>query len=1031
MTWSAALGLSEEQARRAVPAALFQVAFVAAVTVLKSTAAALVVGRASATSLPWLYIVSAFATAAAAGLWPQKQAHTPSNEMALWAMSIWSLVLVTHFGLKPGVLGLYLVGDAFATLNQVRFWARAGELFDLRASRRLFALLGGASMVGAVFGGLVTQYLSHSLGPEPLAAASGALALGSGKLGAWMDRAGPSQSRNQVRSTVPWTVLHGDALILRVGLFVGLSGVLTVAVDYLFRARAGEVLDERQLSALFGAINVWMGLLSAAFQLVLARRLLDRLGLFYFLAMVPSVCAGLGVASLLSDRLGWVVGLKVVEAAGSLSLTPLAVQLLYGPMPDDRRSAARAAIDGLVKKAGLGFGGLLLLFEGGVLGRWLPLFAVGVASTLVLLLTRLQKVYVAELSARLSRAHWDVEIELDAHGRRVLVEGLKSKQLDVVLAALDLLAQVPEELTSDVLRPVLSNSSERVQERAVGLVGRLGRVELLPEVRALVAGERRRPRDEAVRVLARLSPGTLLAEVQPLLNHPDPGTRAAAIEALWNSGPGRSSSEAALSRLGRLESPVAERRELARVLGRIDRANAYDRLQLLLDDPEPSVRGIAYASAAQLGIAEWTGLLLSRLARRSDRNAVRAALTLMGNHALDPVEKALNDRNLPLTLRLELPRVLRDMGTAEAANALLHSNIRDAAVLHQRIGLALSAMRREHPRLPLDVAWVKAALGRRLDAYERFAPMLADLRTRLPVSHLLVRAVADRCDQALEVAFRLLALLAPHEQVMDAHHRLRHGGSAERNYAAELVENLLPDRKLRRRMAADVDRYHRHAPLGDGEKFEARLAELLSDEDRVLRACARHEAMKQGRESSKPTLLPMPREDEMNEQVVETLFLLEGVELFKDSGVDEMAALAAIAHEERAQAGQAIFRRGDPGDRFFVIIAGSVRVERAGQIFFHLGARDSFGEVSLLDGAPRPADVIAETDCHLLAIGRQDFLDLVSDRPELLQGVLAQVAHHLRLILEGPGGSQVSLGRPSSSPGVTVEVKKLTSSSVA
>jgi hypothetical protein len=357
---------------------------------------------------------------------------------------------------------------------------------------------------------------------------------------------------------------------------------------------------------------------------------------------------------------------------------------------------------------------------------------------------------------------------------------------------------------------------------------------------------------------------------------------------------------------------------------------------------------------------------------------------------------------------MELPRVLRDMGTSAAANALLHSNIRDTAALHQRIGVALSAMRRADPQLAMDVDWVREAIGRRLEAYEHYAPVLADLRAKLAPSSLVVRAVNDRCDQALEVAFRLLALLAPHDQVMDAHHRLRGGGPAERSFAAELVENLLPARALRSRFAAAVDGYHRHAAPGRPEAVEGRLAELLRAEDPVLRACARRAARELGLSIKLPSY---EKADEMSEQVVETMFLLEGVELFGTSGVDEIAALAAIAREQRVPAGQAVFRQGDPGDKFFVIVAGTVRVEREGQVYFRLSAKDSFGEVSLLDGAPRPADVVAETDCHLLAIDRHEFLDLVSDRPELLQGVLAQLAHHLRLILEGPGGAKVTLKR--------------------
>lgn len=1009
MTLSVAplLGLTEAEGRKAIPAALFQVVFVGTIALLKSVAAALVVGRASAAALPPLYIASAFATALAAGVVPQ-EGRAPGREMYLWGAAIMALAGAAHVGFLAAVYGLYLAGDAFATLNQVRFWARAGELFDLRASRRLFAAFAAASMVGSVIGGGLAQSLARATGPLPLAAVAGVFAMVCAPLGAWMDRSGPRQTRGRHAASVPWKVLGQDALIKRVAVFVGLASMLTVCVDFLFRARAGEVMDERQLAALFGAINVWVGLIAAAFQIVFARQLLDKLGLFHYLGLVPGFCAALAGVTLFWGSLWPVVALKVVEAAGSLSLTPLAVQLLYGPLPDDRRNAARAAIDGLVKKGGLGAGGLILLLAGARLGPWVPAMALAIGGGLVALLSRLQRVYVVELAQRLARAHWDAEIALDAQGRKVLKQGLSSPSTGVVLTSLQLLGEVPDELTPEVLRPLFAHPSDRVQSRALALTSRLERRELLESVRPMIASPHRRVRAKAVRALARLAPQEVAQEVAPLLEHHDPGTRGAAIAALWFHPPSHARAAAALTVLGREGASVPERRELAATLRHIDPPSAYAPLVKLFQDPEPSVRALAYGSAAKLGLLELAPLLLERLAFRADRKSARGALSRYGNAALPMLETALNDRSLPLSIRLELPHVLAHLGTSGAANALLHSNIDDAAVLRHRIGLALSNMRRANPSLALDIQWVKDAIGRRLDAYAHYAPLLRDLEAVLPRSSLLYRAVSDRLDQSLEVAFRLVALLAPHDQAMDAYHRLRRGGPAERAFAAELVENVLPDVKLRRRMAGAIDGYHRHQAPGEASRFEARLQELYASRDGVLRAVARGTARRLNLPAGTPS------EAEMSEQVVETMFLLEGVELFEGSGVDEIAALAAIAREERVPAGKPVFRTGDPGDRFFVIVSGEVRVEREGKLHFRLGPKDSFGEVSLLDGAPRPADVIAETELHLLAIERQEFLDLVSDRPELLQGVLAQLAYHLRLLLEGPGAGGVSLKRPTS-----------------
>ncbi|HCF62592.1 MAG TPA: protein phosphatase, partial [Myxococcales bacterium] len=70
---------------------------------------------------------------------------------------------------------------------------------------------------------------------------------------------------------------------------------------------------------------------------------------------------------------------------------------------------------------------------------------------------------------------------------------------------------------------------------------------------------------------------------------------------------------------------------------------------------------------------------------------------------------------------------------------------------------------------------------------------------------------------------------------------------------------------------------------------------------------------------------------------------------------DDLAALAAIAHERRFEKGKVIYRENDPGDALYVVIAGRVVLEKDGKTIFEMTAKEAFGEASLLDGAPRPA----------------------------------------------------------------------------
>ena len=134
----------------------------------------------------------------------------------------------------------------------------------------------------------------------------------------------------------------------------------------------------------------------------------------------------------------------------------------------------------------------------------------------------------------------------------------------------------------------------------------------------------------------------------------------------------------------------------------------------------------------------------------------------------------------------------------------------------------------------------------------------------------------------------------------------------------------------------------------------------------------------------------------MADVTMKRLFALEGVEIFAQSDVDDLAAVAAVAKEQQFKRGEHVYQVGDPGDALYVILEGAVEARREGELVMRLGAKEAFGDHSLFDGAPRVTDILVIEPVTVLVIDRRDFLDLLGDRPELLRGVFRMMSKQLK-----------------------------------
>ncbi len=130
--------------------------------------------------------------------------------------------------------------------------------------------------------------------------------------------------------------------------------------------------------------------------------------------------------------------------------------------------------------------------------------------------------------------------------------------------------------------------------------------------------------------------------------------------------------------------------------------------------------------------------------------------------------------------------------------------------------------------------------------------------------------------------------------------------------------------------------------------------------------------------------------------LIEKVLSLKSIDLFAQISTEELSPIAAIAEECSKNTGDEIIHEGDQGDCMYLLIEGRVKVHSGERVFVELGEGSCFGEMAILDTEPRSASITALTDCLLLRISREDFNELLLEKPEISRAILTVLTHRLR-----------------------------------
>jgi CRP-like cAMP-binding protein len=130
--------------------------------------------------------------------------------------------------------------------------------------------------------------------------------------------------------------------------------------------------------------------------------------------------------------------------------------------------------------------------------------------------------------------------------------------------------------------------------------------------------------------------------------------------------------------------------------------------------------------------------------------------------------------------------------------------------------------------------------------------------------------------------------------------------------------------------------------------------------------------------------------------------VLADLPLFEGLSKRQLGKIAGLGVARRLPPLTSIVTKGDTGDAFFVIITGEAVVRRPGRRNVPLGPGDFFGEMALLDGAPRAATVEAKTEVEVMLIPRSGFRTMLRADPAIAMKLLETLAARLRATQSSP-----------------------------
>lgn len=762
----------------------------------------------------------------------------------------------------------YVWVGIMGVLAPTQVWTLANYLLTTREAKRVYGMVAGGGILGAIFGGYLCKLIARAFGTESLliamtvllvaCSASMNIALRVGKVrldpalkpGEGSSGVGQRDLRESIRSVISSKYLRAIAAL------IWISSFSTTLINWQFKALVKHFFASKNAMAMFfGDFYFYAGILALLFQLLLSTRLLRRFSIAPMLFLLPVVVLAGSAGLLVWGTIAAVVFLKGGNYVLRFSIDRSTTELLYLPLSNQLKLQSKWFIDTVIWRLGDGLSGVTVLIFATHL-HWSPQQISWIA--LVLVLGWLCAVYVAgkqyvvvlqdSISQHRLNAEQASTLALDRSTADLLAQRILSSDPKEILYALSLFEVERERAAHPVVRGLLNHPSAEVRQKAISILSSVGDKSVAKDMEALVRDPNPNVRTEAMLYLvhhAHVDPVSLLAEIGDCADY---SVRSAIAAYLARPGEAQNVETARQILIGMSSESGAEgertRLELARLLGELP--DLFDPLLgTLLHDPAPAVVQEAIGSVGALQKLALAPDVLELLHNQELSVAAAEALGKFGDAVVPLLGSNFSDPSTRVETRRAIPSVLVAIGTPAAASLIFENLLeRDTALRFQMIS-ALNKIHQVHPEMQLDMQMVEAVLAAEIMGHYRSYQIMEALNLPSDGDEPVMKAISESILQERERIFRLLGLLYPHVDLHSVHFALQSKSPTVYDNALELLDNVLksPMRAILVPLLDGKVSPQERARIGERlvrtkvENREQAVAELVGSDDPWLKSC--------------------------------------------------------------------------------------------------------------------------------------------------------------------------------------------------
>lgn len=973
--------------------------------------------------LPYMYMATPVVASLVAFLYLKLGERLPITRLLV--VNLASMTVVTFLlrlgllqsGVRALLFFLPIWFQVLANLTILAVWPLAGRLLNMQQGKRLFGLIGSGNWAAIAAGGFVVGPIVAKFGTQNLLLLAGASLVISMMFQAVLFRGygdrlkvatshQPSVQSHKAQSTSPFRskyviLILALVMVWWVGFFF---------IDNIFYDRTvAQFPVASQLASTLGTVYAVDGVLGLVLTTFLSGPLISRLGVRTSLLVLPALLiaffgflAVLGSLGVLPSVLFWIAASgKISNIALGFTLDQTARNILYQPLPVEQRVRIQTMAEGVLQPVAIGLAGVLLLGFNTLLGfgaTQLSFMFILVGLVWVGVVTALRKEYPVVLAKALARRlltgaplSFADQTSLD-----VLRQNLASPYPNVVLYTLDLLEQADPAAYAAALPGLLAHSAVDVRQEALRRI-EAGRIRsAIPAVRqSFQKDSLPEVRGDALRVLASLGGVDCLDEVTIYVEDNDLPLRRAALVGLLRGGEpeGVRITRQVLQRLAQSPDRM-DRMVAAQVIGEVGVQDLAPLLEVLLADNDPHVRRAGLQAAGQLKNDSLWPVVIEGLCAHETGRAAFGALVQGGDSALPYIQAAFDRFTSDPAVQARLAQAYCRIGGPAAVQLLREQLDFPKPEVRSQILIALS--RNRYKAQGSEAAAVQKQMETEVSLAAWLLACQVDLGQGEETAFLR-EAITDQQASCRDRILLLLSFLYDPEVVLRARTHLQREDPSKQAYALEILDVLLP-RNVKEMVFPLVE------GLDPNQRLQ-RLSSLFPQPRLGLQARLQNIQAVAGRGNSWMKICAEDAQARLAHSAhgefgmlttIEKVMILKSVSIFAEIPGETLAEVARVCEEVEVDEGNKIIGKGDQGDSLYMIVSGQVRVHDGENTLNTLTDRDFFGEMALLDSAPRAASVTAVEHTHLLRLDQEAFFELLEDQPQIARGIIHLLSSRLR-----------------------------------